>query len=289
MLGWIACALTAIVLAVFVVANALLRVRSFMTVVVYVLTIGVCSFLHVISVGLVLSLLMAIAFLTLFRSYEKREAVEDSFHTALCFSVGSLAWPPFLWLALVLLWGQGAFLRSLSWRVLGAWLVGLLMPYWFWVAGAFFLGDISLPVMHLISILSPWQETFYWQPSVVENVRNLAEAHRAEAAASALVLLTGLTGFIHYLRNNYDDKIGVRMRYYCLMLTQVVLSLWLLLQPTVFDKLFPMLVLVTAPTISHFFALTHSWFSNIWFILCCLALVWVAACCLTPVSCFPSF
>jgi hypothetical protein len=232
---------------------------------------------------------MAIAFLTLFRSYEKREAVADSFHTALCFSVGSLAWPPFLWLALVLLWGQGAFLRSLSWRVLGAWLVGLLMPYWFWVAGAFFLGDISLPVMHLISILSPWQEAFYWQPSVVENVRDLAEAHRAEAAASAFVLLTGLTGFIHYLRNNYDDKIGVRMRYYCLMLTQVVLSLWLLLQPTVFDKLFPMLVLVTAPTISHFFALTHSWFSNAWFILCCLALVWVAACCLTPVSCFPSF
>ena len=289
MLGWIACALTAIVLGELMVANALLRVRSFMTVVVYVLTIGVCSFLHVISVGLVLSLLMAIAFLTLFRSYEKREAVADSFHTALCFSVGSLAWPPYIWLALVLLWGQGAFLRSLSWRVLGAWLVGLLMPYWFWVAGAFFLGDISLPVMHLISILSPWQEAFYWQPSVVENVRDLAEAHRAEAAASAFVLLTGLTGFIHYLRNNYDDKIGVRMRYYCLMLTQVALSLWLLLQPTVFDKLFPMLVLVTAPTISHFFALTHSWFSNAWFILCCLALVWVAACCLTPTLWFPSF
>lgn len=289
MSGWILCALTAIVLAEFMVANGLLRVRSFMAVVVYVLTIGACSFLHVISLGAVLSLLMAIAFLTLFRSYEKREAVADSFHTALCFSVGSLAWPPYIWLALVLLWGQGAFLRSLSWRVLGAWLVGLVLPYWFWGAGSFFMGDMSLLVTHLISILSPWQEAFYWQPSVLENVRDQVEAHQAEAAASAFVLLTGLTGFIHYLRNNYDDKIGVRMCYYCLLLTQVALSLWLLLQPTVFDRLFPMLILVTAPTVSHFFALTHSWISNAWFILCCLALVWVAACCLTPASCFPSF
>ena len=143
MSGWILCALTAIVLAEFMVANGLLRVRSFMAVVVDVLTIGACSFLHVISLGAVLSLLLAIAFLTLFRSYEKREAVADSFHTALCFSVGSLVWPPFMWLALVLLWGQGAFLRSLSWRVLGAWLVGLVLPYWFWGAGSFFMGDMS--------------------------------------------------------------------------------------------------------------------------------------------------
>lgn len=286
--GWLACALTTFVLTELVAANALLRIHSMMTPVVYLMTMAVCGFLHPFGIGHILALILVVAFYTLFRSYEKRVAASDSFYTALCFSMGSLLWPPYLLLAPVLLWGQGAFLRGLSWRVLGAWLIGLLLPYWFWVAAAYFLGDTTLLVAQLTAILSPFQEPFYWQPTM-ESITAHLEAHKPEAAASAFVMLLGLTGFLHYLRNNYDDKIGVRMFYYCLMMTQVVLLCWLLLQPTSFYKLFPMFVLTTAPMAAHYFALTHSWLTNAWFILCCIALVGVAFYNLQPDGWIPLF
>lgn len=284
--GWLACALTTLVLAGLVVVNTLLRVRSQMTSVVFVLTMGVCGFLHPIGVGQILTFFLVLAFYALFRSYEKREAPIDSFQAALCISLGSLALAPFLWLAPVLLVGQGIFMRGLSQRVLGAWLVGVVLPYWFWGAVALFLGDTTVLGAHLAAVIPSFQEPFYWPPSI-EGIRAHMEAHRAEAAASAFVALTGTTGFIHYYRNNYDDKIGVRMCYYCLMLTQVVLLLWLLCQPTAFYQLFPLLILSTAPTAAHFFALAHTWLTNAWFVICCLALVGVGVCCLAPASWLP--
>lgn len=287
-MGWLVCVLTTLVLTELAAANSLLRIRTFMISVVYLLTMAVCGFLHSIGIGHILALILAVAFYTLFRSYEKRVAATDSFHTALCLSIGSLVWAPFLLLAPVLLWGQGAFLRGLSWRVLSAWLIGLLLPYWFWAPAAYLWSDMTVLTNHLADIISPFQEPLYWQPTI-EDITAHIEAHRAEAAAAAFVLLMGLTGFFHYLRNNYDDKIGVRMFYYCLMLTQMVLLLWLVLQPTAFYKLFPMFILTTAPTAAHFFALTHSWITNAWFILCCIALIGVAFYNLQPDGWVPFF
>lgn len=285
LVGWLLCVLTAYVLMELTAANVLLRIRSRMISSLYLLLMGACSFLHPVGIGNVLALLLVLVFFVLFRSYEERYSTTDAFHAAVCLSLGSLLWPPFLLLAPVVISCQGIFLRSLSWRMTGAWIIGLLVPYWFWLVIAYFMDNLALFTAHIAAIFTPFSEPFYWQwivelaqtldwqnfwPSFSESLRLHFIAHCLEACAFAYVLLLALTGFIHYVRKNYDDKIRVRMCYYCLMSIQVVLLLWLLVQPAYFRPLFSMLILTTVPSAAHFFALTHTWLTNAWFILSAL-------------------
>ena len=102
-----------------------------------------------------------------------------------------------------------------------------------------------------------------------------------QMAALVFVLLLGLTGFIHYVCKSYDDKISVRMCHYCFMAMQVVVILWMALQPQHFRLLFPLLILTTAPAAAHFIALTRTWWTNAWFILLTIGLLAVGVCCLS--------
>ena len=155
---------------------------------------------------------------------------------------------------------------------------------------AYLMDNLTLLTAHIAAIFTPFFEPFYWQwviepaqtldwqsfwPSFTEALRLHFIAHRLEACAFAYVFLLALTGSIHYVRKNYDDKIRVRMYYYCLMAIQVVLLLWLLVQPTYFRPLFSMLILTTVPSVAHFFALTHTWLTNAWFILSALCLLFL--------------
>lgn len=102
------------------------------------------------------------------------------------------------------------------------------------------------------------------------------QARTLELASAAYLFLMAFPAFIHYLRNSYDDKISVRMQFYSLMLVQTVLALWLLLSPTSWHSLFPLLVLVSAPGIAHLFTFTRTWLTNAWFILCLI--MWAILC-----------
>lgn len=102
--------------------------------------------------------------------------------------------------------------------------------------------------------------------------------HLSQLASTAYLMLMAFPAFIHYLRNSYDDKISVRMQFYSFMLVQVVLTFWMLLTPTSWCSLFPLLVLVSTPFIAHLFTFTHTWLTNAWFVLCLL--MWFALSCL---------
>ena len=102
------------------------------------------------------------------------------------------------------------------------------------------------------------------------------QARTLQLASAAYLFLMAFPAYIHYLRNSYDDKISVRMQFYSLMLVQTVLALWLLLSPTSWHSLFPLLVLVSAPGIAHLFTFTRTWLTNAWFIFCLI--MWAILC-----------
>lgn len=118
-----------------------------------------------------------------------------------------------------------------------------------------------------------------WQ-GFVQNIFCWLESRWPQCSALALTLLFAVTGFVHYVRQSYDDKIRVRMCYYSFMVMQVVIVVWLFCQPHYFAFLFPLLVLSTVPMAAHFIALTRTWLTNVWVIVLGLALVAVAVCCL---------
>ena len=293
LLGWLLCVLTAYVVIETVAVNALLRIRSRMISSLFLFLMAVCGFLHPISSGTVVLFCVAVSFFCLLRTYESERPETDILHTYLFLSLGSLLWPPLLLLSVVQLWNQGVFLRSLHMRSFGAACCGVLLPYFFWAAGAFAMNDIQPFVDHVAAIIAPLTEVFQWQwavdlaqradwnafwPQFYVPLQARVVAHQPECAALLLVVLLGLTGFVHYARSSFDDKIRVRMCHYCFMAMQLVLLAWLVLSPGYFRQLFPLLVLTTVPAAAHFFAFTHSWLSNMWFILLVLALIAVGVC-----------
>ena len=290
LLGLLACFLTAYVVMEMTTVYALLRVRSRLNSVIFLLLMAVCGFLHSIQSSSIMTLLLAITLYAMFHSYEKYDATGSIFYASLCLSLSSLLWPPILLVALLLILSQQIFLRSFSWRMFGAWCIGLLLPYWLWLAVALFTEDINPFLSHVVAIIAPFHQPFYWHwiidltqtsdwhgftEGFSERWAPMVLNHRPHIIAFTYVFVLGLTGLIHYLRNSYNDKTQVRMCFNVILTLQVVLFLWILLQPVYFNRLFPLFILTTAPAASHFFTLTRTWLTNAWFILCTLGLVFV--------------
>ena len=295
LLGWLACVMTTYVVIETAAANALLRIRSRMVSSLLLATMAACGFLHPLQPGTMVLLCMAISFYCLLRTCERERPETDTLHAYLFLSLGSLAWPPLLLLAVVYLWSQGIYLRSLQRRSFGAALCGLLLPYAFWATAAFALADMQPFVAHASAIIAPVLEPFAWQWVVelaqsadwrgfvdggAETLRERCLPHVAECSAFVLMTLVGTTGFVHYLRRSFDDKIRVRVCHYVFLTMQLVVFLWMVLQPHHFRQLFPLLALTTAPSAAHFAALTHTWLTNLWFIVLALGFVAVGVCCL---------
>ena len=293
--GVLVCALTAYVLIETDSVHALLRIRSRMISCLFLLLMAVCRFMHPINSETILQLCMAVTYYFLLRTYEHHHPEGSTFHAFLLLSVGSLVWPPLLLLTPVLIWNQGIFMRSLHWNSFCAAILGLLLPYVLWgtvLTGKMVFSILTTPVsdtpldgitaftpivQHAAAVIAPFQEPLLWPPAIVSWTYH----HPSECFALSVVLLVGLTGFIHYIRKSYDDKIRVRMCHYSFMLMQAVILFWLLLQPQYFPQLFPLFLLMTVPAAAHFVALTHTWFSNAWVVLLTLLIAAVAVITLT--------
>ena len=305
LLGLAACALTTYVIIETNAVNALLRIRSRMVSSLFLLLMAVCGFLHPLQHATLVLFFLAGSFYFLLRTYEKLRPEADTFHSFLCLSLASLFWPSVWLLFIIQLWNLGVYLRALQWKSFGAAFMGLLLPYVFWGTAAFALGEPAPFLAQCAAIIQPFTETFAWQwliqlgqtadwngfwsgvhLGLSERLTLAAQTHLPELLALLLIILWGLTGFIHYLRKSYDDKIRVRMCHYTFMTILVCLWLWLLLRPSDLQYLLPLLLLTTAPSAAHFIALTHTRLTNLWVMLLTLGLIAIGVIALTP---FPLF
>ena len=275
--GWVICGITTYIIIETSAKQALLRVRSRIISSLFLLLMAVSVFLHPFSTSSICQLCLIISISYVLRTYEHPKPEVHTLHTYLFIALGSLFWAPMLLLSPVILWNQGIFLRSLSWKGLGAALIGLLTPYFLWATvltglsifsffsepcseAALFSSAAFAPLLqHATAVIAPFYEPFDWQWNM--------ESHRIETAAFGFTLLLSLTGFIHYLRKSYDDKIRVRMCMYTFILLSLLFLALVILLPQNMPTLMFLLIMCSAPLVGHYYALARGWRAmTLWFL-----------------------
>ena len=79
------------------------------------------------------------------------------------------------------------------------------------------------------------------------------------------LMIIAALGSVHFLMFSYQDKIRTRMIYEMFITLSVCCLLLMLVFPALFNGFMALAIVVTAPLIGHFLALTHSRLSNIIF------------------------
>lgn len=243
-------------------SNMLIRIYSKMVSSSFLALSAAACFMFNETMGIASETLMIASCLMLFKTYQDKTATGFTFYSFLAIGVASLFTPQVL-LYVIPIWALMIFfLRSMSIRTFGASLIGLFLPYWILAAYFIYLGEDGQLLKHLSQI------------SISDNIADLSMLTIPQGATLALVAALTITGSIHYFNTNYNDKIRIRMLYYCFISMSYLSLAIIILQPQWYDTAMRMLIVSTSPLIAHFIALTKTKITNIAF--CFIVLVVLA-------------
>ena len=134
-------------------------------------------------------------------------------------------------------------IHARGWRAITASVLGILTPYWFMVAWLFYTHrhefDFSLLISHFGDLSAVTLSDF-----AIDDLQRLLTL--------VVVIILGIVGGIHFIMKHYEDKFRVRQLYYSF----IYLALYTLA-----------LIIAVSPLIGHFFALTKTKVSNIFFLV----------------------
>lgn len=195
----------------------------------------------------------------LFKTYQMQQPVGYVFQAFLFIGLGSILFPPLLYYIPFFYISLINF-HTLTWRTFFAGLLGICLPYWGIFAYAIFTEDMTLfygPFLKLVPTLPIRYDG--WTLSTILSL--------------SYVLLITLTGSLHCLIYNYEDKIKTR----ALLSYFIALQVWTLLllfgQPQYYSTLFPILIPGSCILGGHFFALSRTKASNLFFVVCVLLFI----------------
>lgn len=268
LLGWAVCGLVTYLWVETNNAYSLLRIRSRLTAVVYALLMGGIFFLHPLQDGSYVVCCMVVSYYLLFGSYQLSHAIVPIFHAFLFIGIGSLFFPQLLYFVPFYLWYSASHLRSLTWRTFWSAMTGIILPYWF-LAGYYLLFQEDFT-----PFLDHFRELTVFQPVCSANY---AGWEVIRVAPLAYVAFFSFIGIVHYVRTSFNDKIRTRMMLYVLLSQEILITVFLVLQPVHFNLLFGLLAMNSAPFISHYFALTDTRLSHILFLLAIWGFIALAA------------
>lgn len=234
--------------------NALIRIYSRAITSAFIILSGVACFIFpsvegdIVTVGFIASLL------TLFASYQNRNATAWIYYTFLILGLASLAkvhllvFIPFYWILMI-------FLSSISLRTFIASLLGILTPYWFWIAVllCFYKNNLTPFTSHFLSLTESPFFTAY---------SNIPLSHYL---TYVFLVILSVTGMVHFLRTSFNDKIRTRQLYYSIIFLNIMILVMLPIFPQHHDLLFRPAIILTSPLIGHFIALTQTKVTNIAF------------------------
>jgi len=256
-LGWALCALTTYICMETNGVQHIIRIRTRMMASVWLMLATSLAFMHPWGAPAICAVCLVMSYYLLFRCYQLYDSTVWIYHSFLFLGVGSIFSSAMLFMGILYYLYLIGFLRSLTWRGFWAGILGMATPYWCWAVWCFFTVKTDM-VMEVLSRHLEWQPVS-WQA--------LVDLPLASQVSIGFVCLLSIVGMIHYLQTKYNDKIHVRMILYIYTLQTFLLILYLLLQPCQYQTTMALLVASASPLIAHYFSLTGSWLSNIFFIL----------------------
>lgn len=231
--------------------NALIRIYSRMV---------SCSFLVMTTMSLFLFRTVDVAvvqitfiafLLFLLRSYQAPNATGLTFYAFCSLGIASVVFPQIL-LYLPALWiVMAIYMQNFSPRTFLSSILGVVAPYWFVAAWLIYTGKFAWLGTHFIAALQ-FETPFY-----------LARVRPHEWLTFAFVLLCAIIGSAHFIIYSYQDRIRIRLIYEMFIVLDGITMFFAIAQPQHFDCLLGISIVLTAPIIGHWLALTSSKLSNI--------------------------
>ena len=244
----------------------IIRIRTRMMSCVWLILAASLAFMHPLGEPLVAAALLSAGYYLLFRCYQRHRPQKFVFHAFLMLSLGSFCAPVMLLMAIPFFLYLAGFLRTLPKKGFWAGVIGLIAPYWCYAVWCFIMRDIQ-------SFVTRMAEMAQLERPSIEQVTSLPFVWQISAGVVALL---GIVSILHYLSTNYDDKIRVRMILYIYVSQTLLLMAFLVLQPAHYEATMALLVCSASPLIAHYFALSRSLLTTIFFLLSLLLVAGVA-------------
>lgn len=255
LLGLICSVIAAYLLVELNNSNALIRIRTRLTTTAYIMLLSAMTFLHPFQKGQFIVICMLLSYHVLLRSYQQFRPEGYIFFSFLFLGAGSIFFCQLLYLIPFYFLCMGLYFRSLTLRSVFAGLLGALLPYVALFTWSYYFKN------DLYALPKIWNYLTTFQPIAYSSL------NEHQIASLSLVVLLSITGIVHYLRTHFQDKIRIRMTFYFFILMDVLYILMIVLMPQYFNTLIFILLMNSSPLIAHFFALTHTRVTNIFFIV----------------------
>lgn len=232
--------------------NMLIRVRTRMVGTTLLVLWTSCGFLHPFQTAHFAILCLLICYHALMYIYQQNHNTGTTFFIYACIGGISMIIQPLCILALAFFFVLGYF-RALSFKSFLAGLIGFFLPFWLVFSSCFLIDKTDL-IIQYVSDYSQWIPFQY----------HTVNSHHV--AAFTLLLLIVIPSVMHFIRNNFQDKIKVRMFFYFILWMELVLTLGIIVLPHHFQEFYLLLIMNSSPLIAHFLTLSNNKFSNYFFI-----------------------
>lgn len=236
-------------------AFGLIRMRASVQTAIYFLLVSICPGIHILYAGDLAAAAVLVALFFLFKSYQQARPASYLFHAFVFIGVGSLLFPQLI-LFVPVFWMGAYNFQSLQLKSFFASLTGWSVPFWFLLGHAYWHGQMDL-------FYRPFRELAAFTPVRFDFLP-------WELASIGYLLVLFIVSSTHCLVAGYEDKIRTRSYLHFLIFLNLCIFIYIGLQPSPGIHLLSFLLIGVSILAGHFFALTSSRSSNIFFI-CALA------------------
>lgn len=238
----------------------IIRMRASMQTAIYFLLVTVCPEMHLLYAGDIAALAFLISIYFLFKSYQQSRAAGYLFYSFLFIGAGSILFPQLTVLSVLWLFEAYRF-QALTPRSFCGALLGWILPYWMLFGHAFFYNEMELFYRPFIEL------------TTFGDVFNLQILQTWELAVLGYLLVLFIVSAVHCIAAGFEDKIRTRAYLQFLIDLTIFLFLLIAIQPNYCSDLLPLLMISCSILIGHFFVLTNSKSSNVFFIVSLVSLI----------------
>ena len=235
----------------------IIRMRASMQTAIYFLLVTACPEMHLLYAGDIAALAFLISIYFLFKSYQQSRAAGYLFYSFLFIGAGSILFPQLTVLSVLWLFEAYRFQALTPRSFCGGW----MLPYWMLFGHAFFYNEMELFYRPFIEL------------TTFGDVFNLQILQTWELAVLGYLLVLFIVSAVHCIAAGFEDKIRTRAYLQFLIDLTIFLFLLIAIQPNYCSDLLPLLMISCSILIGHFFVLTNSKSSNVFFIVSLVSLI----------------